>query len=425
MKNLKNKFIFSIIFLILLILWFETYSFYSIRDVNSYITLANWTWYIDDKNLVLQKRELIKVWNTIKTIWTDSLAVIEWWDSSITRLWWETEVVIKENNITTDLSKIQISLNLVKWKTWNNLVSIFWKESYFKQYVDDVEAWVRWTVFEINKDKDYVYVENHEITLKNTTTSKEVLLTEEKPMSLKTFTLIDLQEFILNFKDKTWEEINKKFDQEFLSNLQTWITKELSENNPINMILWIFSKKYSTLNSINSFDNLDKVKTKISKLNDAEKKFVYDKIFSKYQDINFLTPQDKDYDKKLYYKEVLIELSYDENNTESLIKNSLYDINDMVSSNDISKLKDSVKVLVNNKKKIKELNINFNDYVDLSSAPVSLKDSLIQWLEPLEEILNINLDIDSLLKLEEKATKKVNEFLENKVWPLIDSIKNK
>jgi hypothetical protein len=33
-----------------------------------------------------------------------------------------------------------------------------------------VEAATRGTVFEINKDKDYIYVENHEINLKNTTT---------------------------------------------------------------------------------------------------------------------------------------------------------------------------------------------------------------------------------------------------------------
>ncbi len=423
MKNLKNKFIFSIIFFILLILWIETYSFYSIRDTNSYATLTNWSWILDQKNLILQKREVLKIWDTIGTIWEDSLVIIEWWDNSITRLGWNTEVIIKENNITSDLSKIQISLNLVKWKTWNNLVSLFSKDSYFKQYVDDVEAWVRWTVFEINKDKDYVYVENHEISLKNTKTSKEVLLKEETPMSLKTFSLIDIQEFILNLKDRTWEEINKKFDKELFTNLQSWITSKLSENNPFYMILWIFSKKYSVLNSINSLDNIDKVKTKISKLNDVEKKFIYDKVFSKYQNLNFLSSKDQDYDKKLYYKEVLIELSYDNKNTESLIKNSLYDINDMVSTNDISKLKDSVKVLVNNKDKVKELNIDFNKYVDLSSASASIKDNLIKWLDPLKEIFNINLDFNSLIELEKKAKAKVTDFLQNNVWPLIDSIK--
>lgn len=425
MKFLKNKFIFSILFFILLILWIETYSFYSIRDTNSYVSLINWIGFLDDKNLEIKKREVIQIWSTIKTIWEDSLAVIEWWDNSITRLWWNTEIIINENYITSDLKKIQISVNLIRGKTWNNLVSLFWTDSYFKQYVDDTEAWVRGTIFEVNKDKDYVYVENHEITLKNLKTTREVLLTEEKPMSLKTFTLIDLQEFILKFKDKTWEEINKKLDNEMLLKLQEWLKKELQKNNPLDIITWIFSKKQKIINKVNSWTDLDKVKKDIEKLNVEDKKVIYDETFSKYQKLNFLSANNEEYDKKLYYKEILLQTSYDEKNSESLIKNSLYDINDMISSNNISKLKESVSVLVNNKDTVKNLNIDFNSYVDLSSAPVSLKDSLIQWLKPLEKILNINLNIDAILKLEEDTRSKFNEFLENNVWWLIDSIKNK
>jgi hypothetical protein len=54
---------------------------------------------------------------------------------------------------------------------------------------------------------------------------------------------------------------------------------------------------------------------------------------------------------------------------------------------------------------------------------LTLKDSLIKWLEPLEEILNINFNLESLLKLEEKASNKLNELLEDNIWPIIDSIK--
>lgn len=425
MKKLKNKFIFSILFLILLILSIQSYSFFKIKDTNSYITLTNWIWYLDNDVLSLQKREKIKVWNNIKTIWEESLAVIEWWDNSITRLWWNTEILINENYISSDLSKIQISLNLIKWKTWNNLVSLFTKNSYFKQYIDDIEAGVRWTTFEINKDKDYVYVENHEILLKNIKTSEELLLSEKKPVSLKTFKLIDLQEFLLNLKDKTWEQINAKMDKEMFLNLKKWVSIELEKNNPFYMVLWIFSKKYSVLSSINSFSKIDKVKTKISKLNDKDKTIVYNKVFSKYQSLNFLWANDKEYDKKLYYKEILIYISLDEKNTESLIKNSLYDINDMISSNNFSKLKDSISLLINNKDKVKKLNIDFNNYVDLSVVPAWLKNSLINSLDPLKEIFKINLNFESLLKLKEKAKEKVNEFLEKNVWGIIDSIKNK
>lgn len=415
MKNLKNKFIFSIIFLIIFIIWFETYSFYSIRDTKSYITLTDWKWFIDEKELIIKEREVVSVWNIIKTVWDQSIAVIEWWDSSITRLWWNTEVEIKENNISSDLSKIQISLNLIKWKTRNNLVSIFWKESYFKHYVNDIEAWVRWTTFEINKEKDYVYVENHEIKLINTKTSKEVTLSKEKPMKLSTFTLLELQEFLLKIKDKTWQEINKKMDKELISSLKDWLTKQLKENNPIDFILSIFFQKYSVLYDINGFKDIENVKNKINKLNDSEKKYIYDKVFSRYQSINFLTPEDENYDKKLYYKEILLATSYDEKNTESLIKNSLYDINDIVSSNNLSKLKDSIDFLVNNKDQIDKLNIDFNKYVDTSKIPDSLKDSMIKSLEPLKEIFKNTPDLENILDFWEK--------IKDKAWWLIDSIK--
>lgn len=415
MKNLKNKFIFSIIFLILFIIWFETYSFYSIRDTKSYITLTDWKWFIDEKELIIKEREVVSVWNIIKTVWDESIAVIEWWDSSITRLWWNTEVEIKENNISSNLSKIQISLNLIKWKTRNNLVSIFWKESYFKHYVNDIEAWVRWTTFEINKEKDYVYVENHEIKLINTKTSKEVTLSKEKPMKLSTFTLLELQEFLLKIKDKTWQEINKKMDKELISSLKDWLTKQLKENNPIDFILSIFFQKYSVLYDINAFKDIENVKNKINKLNDSDKKYIYDKVFSRYQSINFLTPEDENYDKKLYYKEILLATSYDEKNTESLIKNSLYDINDIVSSNNLSKLKDSIDFLVNNKDQIDKLNIDFNKYVDTSKIPDSLKDSMIKSLEPLKEIFKNTPDLENILNFWEK--------IKDKAWWLIDSIK--
>jgi hypothetical protein len=113
-------------------------------------------------------------------------------------------------------------------------------------------------------------------------------------------------------------------------------------------------------------------------LNQKDKKFIYDKVFSKYQNINFLSSNDDDYDKKLYYKEILLQTTYDEKNSESLIKSSLYDINDMISSNNISKLKESVSFLVNNKDIVQKLNIDFNKYVDLSSASTSIKANLIE-----------------------------------------------
>jgi uncharacterized protein YpuA (DUF1002 family) len=41
----------------------------------------------------------------------------------------------------------------------------------------------------------------------------------------------------------------------------------------------------------------------------------------------------------------------------------------MISANNLDKLKESINVLVNNKEKIKNLNIDFNKYVDTNSIP--------------------------------------------------------
>jgi hypothetical protein len=49
--------------------------------------------------------------------------------------------------------------------------------------------------------------------------------------------LLELQEFFLNLKDKTWEELNKNLDNELFKNLKIGLTKELEKNNPIYMLL--------------------------------------------------------------------------------------------------------------------------------------------------------------------------------------------
>ncbi len=423
MKKIKNKFIFIILSLIVLVLWLQVYSSSNHIDTNSYALLISWTWYIDNDLLKFKKRQIINVWSTIKTVWEDSVVVIEWWDNSITRLWWNSEVNIVENYVSSDLTKLQFSFKLVTWKTWTHLVSIFGKDSYFKQYIDDVEAWVRWTVFEVNKEKDYIIVQDHEVTLKNLKNQNEIIVWEKKPVSIKTFSFIELQQYLNNLKNNAWEELNKKLDKELILKLQSSINK-LHSNNPINSIIGLFSDKQDILNSLKNWDNIDEIKLKISKLNESEKVKIFNEIFTKYQGLNFLSVNDENYDKKLYYKEALLQSSTNAENTSSLVKNTLYDINDIIESNNLMKLTDSVKVLANHKELVKELNIDFNKYVNLSLVPDWLKESMINSLTPLKDILNINLDLSSLKSLDWAVKWKINEFLDENVGWLIDSIKN-
>jgi len=422
MKFLKNKFIFVLVLLISFILVIETYSFYYYHDTNSYALVVKWAWVLNDSVLKSNNKTKIKAWDVVKTIWSQSIVVLEWWDNSITRLWWDTQIVIKESYVSRDLSKIKVSFNLVKWKTWNFLLSVLSNWSYFKEYIDEVEAWVRWTVFEVNRDKDYVYVKNHEVSLLNTKTSKQVTVWENTPISIKTFTLLDLQNFLNSIQDWAWEKINEQLDSELVVKMKSTLL-EMHKNNPVNVLVWFFSQKQSVINALNSWKDLSSVSKKIDKLSEKQKKEVYDKIFSIYQKYNFLPSSDENYEKKLYYKEALLKTSYDDKNTEILLKNSLYDINDMVSSNNLKNLKDSVNLLLSNKDKLKELNINFNDYVDLSVVPDSLKQSLIDSLQPLKEILNINLNFDDIKNFSDKARWKMDEFLQENVGPLLNNFK--
>lgn len=422
MKFLKNKFIFVLVLLISFILVIETYSFYYYHDTNSYALVVKWAWVLNDSVLKSNNKTKIKAWDVVKTIWSQSIVVLEWWDNSITRLWWDTQIVIKESYVSRDLSNIKVSFNLVKWKTWNFLLSVLSNWSYFKEYIDEVEAWVRWTVFEVNRDKDYVYVKNHEVSLLNTKTSKQITVWENTPISIKTFTLLDLQNFLNSIQDWAWEKINEKLDSELVVEMKSTLL-EMHKNNPVNVLVWFFSQKQSVINALNSWKDLSSVSKKIDKLSEEQKKEVYDKIFLIYQKYNFLPSSDENYEKKLYYKEALLKTSYDDKNTEILLKNSLYDINDMISSNNLKNLKDSVNLLLSNKDKLKELNINFNDYVDLSVVPDSLKQSLINSLQPLKEILNINLNFDDIKNFSDKARLKMDEFLQEKVGPLLNNFK--
>lgn len=423
MKKIKNKFIFILLSLIALIITFQVYKSYSFRDTNSYALLLNWTGYINNDILSINSREVLNKWDLLKTIWDESIIIIEWWDNSITRLWWNTEVKINENYVSDDLTKIQISLNLISWKTWNNLVTLFWKDSYFRQYIDDVEAWVRGTIFEVNKDKDYIYVQNHEVSLKNITTQKEIIIREETPVSIKSFSFIEFWLFLSDLKDKAWEDLNKKMDSELFISLQSSILK-LHSNNPVNTVVWLFSNKQEIINSISDWEDLNLLKEKISKLSNNDKIELFNDLFSKYQTLNFLSPNDNEYSEKLYYKELLLQTSTDEENTKSLVKSTLYDINEMISSNSIWKLNDTINLLVANKSSIKNINLDFNSYVNLSSVPDSLKESMIKSLDPLKGILNINLDFSSLSDIEQKARWKVSEFLDENVWWLIEAFKN-
>ena len=109
MKKIKNKFIISVILLILFIVSTQVYNYYAkyTVDTNTYVMLISWKWFLNEVSLYEDERKKLNSWDTIRTTGDSSIAVIEWWDWSLTRLWWDSKLEINEAIVSKDKTKIK------------------------------------------------------------------------------------------------------------------------------------------------------------------------------------------------------------------------------------------------------------------------------------------------------------------------------
>lgn len=381
MTKIKNKFIIFIISIIVLIIWLWTYNSFSNKvDRNSYVVLLNWNATLNSIPIKKDIKELLSVWDNVRTIWKSSLAVIEWWDWSVTRLWWNSNVKIDNLYLSDNLDTINISFELLNWKSWSNVISFLWKWSYFNQTFSDNLAAVRWTIFDVDLDNNYIYVIDHKVTL--TKNDGEIIVINEKePFDIKNYDFIALEEFIKSFKDKAWEKLNEGIDKEFLD----WLRKQIQQD-------------LDTFINIEDL-NIDWIVTS------EQKQVLYDKIISDYQKLNFIDPSNEDlFKKKIELKDALIKLSTWENKT-MLLENTFYDFKNIV---DLKKYEDIdllLPTLWDNTDLLRSL--NFRNKVNFDGLPEQLKDKFIELkiiiLDKTNEIKNINIDakldeIDSGIK---------------------------
>ncbi len=402
MFKIKNKFI---IFVIALIVFIVTIGIYSLlgnkEDRSSYAILLKWNASLNSNLLKIDKKESLKIWDKLKTIWTSSLLIIEWWDWSVTRLWWNSTMQVKDLQIWDDLEQINIAFELLNWKTWSNVVSFLWEKSYFKQYFRDYEAASRWTVFNVDLSKDYINVTDHGVALTKTW-EKTVYLSENKPFNIKKFSFIELQEFIKSYKDKAWESLNKRTDTKLVSNLKTRVQKDIDNIKKIG--------------DINIWDNMSLEK----------KKEIYDKLLKEYQKLNFVKSTDKDlYDTKIELKSKLISLSSNKEK-ERLLESTLYDFKDIITSKDFSNIDKTMDLMFENKEYLK--NIDINRFVDLDNISDKLKDIFnknkqnfesIFWTDVLDKINW--LWVDDLKDVKDKAEWLIHDWLDSLKDKLIDN----
>ena len=430
MKKIKNKFILFILLLIFLVIWTQLLikNTISYNDTNSYVVLLKWTWFINDIDLDIDNRNKLEVWDIIKTNWSWSLAIIEWWDWSITRLWWDTVIEINEIDIEKDLTKINIIFQLVSWKTWSNVVSFLWEDSYFKEYFNDIEAGVRWTVFSVDLEKDYIYSVDHDVKLK-TKDNKEFIVWSWEAFSIKTFSLLDIKVFFSKIADKWWQDLNQKLDISFLKWLNDDLKFQLEKNNPISFLLSIFSKKYKVLYNVKKYENIYKVRDLINELSIEDKNFVYNKVLSDYQKLNFVENNDKHFfPKKIFLKRVLLYLAK-KKDEELLVNSTFNDFKNIIASWDSLWLNDVMNTLDEYKDTFDALDLNLSKYFDSIKIPDSLKDSLEENLDLLkwafwEKIIKAKFDFanikDTFNNLKDSAEWKIQDGLNS----IYDKIKN-
>jgi hypothetical protein len=424
MKKIKNKFIIIIITFLVTIIWIIF-----IQNINnswntsSVILRDGWAQITRNNELIVldvKRQYSLTNWDVVKTLTPDSLLIITWWDWSITRLWWNSSIQINTVNIASDLSEIQISFELISWRTWSNVTSFFWEESYFLETFNDHEAAVRGTTFDIDLNKEFLYVTSHAIELKNNMW-ETIKISESKPFSIKSFSFIPLIDYIKNYKDQKWQNLNKGLDKLHFEDL-----KNIMLNN---------------LESTGEFLQLEKIKNNldinkyISELNIEEKSKLYNNLLEEYQSIHFANAETPELlTKKIELKEVLI-LTASDKNKKHLIQSTVYDIKEVFKTNNALQFKKILDIFIDNKDTLNNLNLDVKELLSFKNiskefnlvvrskldilkntfsniqfwdlpkiSEEQIKTLLSSWDEAIKSFLDSNIDGTKLLDIKNKAS---------------------
>ena len=364
MQKNKNKFIYFIIILIVIIIWIwiSISLFFKSVDRNSYLELVSWEWLLNDKVLQIWKKEKLSKEDIIETKTKDSLAIIEWWDWSITRLWWNTKVKIENQFVAKNKDQVNILFRLFSGKTWSNVVTYLWEDSYFNQTYSDTEIAVRGTVYVVDADNDYLKVESHKVELTNKQFGKKEV-TENKQLKLSNFEFISLDDFIKFFKDKWFFELNQKLDKEYLLKLSLEVEKRVKD------FVYIAGR---------NIDNLTK----------EQREKLYKTILSSYQDLNFVSLENSEklFNLKIALKEKLIDLASDTEKP-SLLSTFSYDLKDIFKNKNFWNFEKITDILKENQKYL-DYN-NFTKMLENLGIKFDLWDSLNKLIDTFKEkVLN-------------------------------------
>lgn len=420
MKKLKNKFILLTIIIISAIISSQVYIAYSfwINDTNSYVKLIKGKALLNETFLSINGRYLLDTGDKIITQ-DASLAVIEWWDGSLTRLGDNTKISIEHNQISKDYTDIKISFDLLAGKTWSQVISFIWKDSSFTQNFKGIEAWVRGTIFDVDLTQDFLRVTDHLVTLTQPD-GNIIQVSQWDIINLKSFSLVELSKFIRDMEDRAWSGINIQLDEAYTTLLQERLQSDISDAGVFLFILDFFSPKYRIIHAIKNSDKFSKIEELISSIDEWEKKEVYDGVLSKYQAYNFVRITSYDaYKRKLFFKRALVLLTNNEQDIERLMQTSWYDISQAAKQKVTLWVEETLNFLTQTSKRIPDVKFTLPE-LNFDYLPEGLKKQFEWSLQNIRSYLNIkNINIPTNL---DDLDNWMQQFLDTTVGGFIQNI---
>lgn len=195
-----------------------TYRYYqaihSDDPIDPYLQVEQWKATITRGDIAIDmitpETYIVEEWDIIITR-EDSLAVIAWPDHSTTRLGANSRLTIKQMRVADDYSKIELVAVLENGKAWSNIVRTLYPDSRieFQLPKSGTVAWVRWTVFEINLDQNYIHSVDHSVSLQNSFGKFVTLLPGESVMAT------DIFKKITGGLDIAWNSLNSIKDASY------------------------------------------------------------------------------------------------------------------------------------------------------------------------------------------------------------------
>jgi len=384
---------------------------------------VKWEASLNDTLIQREKKYILSSWDKIHTR-DESLAVIEWWDWSLSRLGWNTVITIEQNEISKDYTDIQISFDLIAGRTWSQVVSFFDEGSSFTQTFDGIEAWVRGTIFDVDLENNFVRSSDHVVTLTKDD-GNTIRLEEWKVLDIQEFSFVELSYFIKNMEDRAWRELNKTLDNEYINILKSKLEEEFSTNPLFLFILDYLSPKYRILQSLNKNDDFVKTENLIEKVTQNKRQEVYNAILSEYQSLNFVDAGDYDfYKRKLHFKRALILLSDSDVSTQRLVETSTFDLQDATKQKLTDGVSETLDFINSNAKSLPSID-SYLDTINLNYLPEGLLEQFQKSFSNIPSISSFkNINVNSIWGTLGDLDNSMQWFLDDTLWDFMEKLPN-